>query len=107
MFITTHRVLCIDVTKDDDGRIIRMRIKNGTEFFTAFVSKKLPNLPDSIREGSQLDISGFIKAKFTEKYGMQFSLTATAVVELGESAGMKSKSVTTEPGAPVAESPKK
>lgn len=93
MFVTINRVLVID-RKDK-----RLRIKNGDVFFTAFMSKKLAELPDSIKEGSQISVSGFIKASVSEKYGLQYSLTATSVIELSES--NKHKSVTTEPGEPV------
>lgn len=104
MFVTLNRVLVIDAV-EKDGKIARLRIKNGDVFFTAFLSKKMPALPASIKEGSQVSLSGYIKANFTEKYGMQYSLTATAVIELGESG--KARSTTTEPGEPVSEEPSK
>lgn len=105
MFVTCNRVLVIDaVTKDD--KIVRLRIKNGDTFFTAFLSKKLPPLPLTIKEGSQIDLSGFVKASFSEKYGMQYSLTATAVVERNADTG-KAKSTTTEDGEPINEAPTK
>lgn len=105
MFITCNRVLVIDVVKKDD-KISRIRIKNGETFFTAFPSKKLPPLPDSIKEGSQVTLSGFIKANLSEKYGMQYTVTATAIVELNPDSG-RAKSTTTEPGEPVSEEPVK
>lgn len=107
MFVTTNRVLCIEAHENADGVIDRLRIKNGNEFFTAFLSKKLPPLPKSIKAGSQLDLSGFIKVKTTEKYGTQFSMTATSVVERDYDNPSKAKSTTTEPGEPVSEAPKK
>lgn len=106
MFVTCNRVLVIGVTTDENGVAKRLRIKNGEAFFTAFLSKKLPPLPASIKEGSQIDLSGFIKATFSEKYGMQFSITATAVVERNPETG-KAKSTTTEPGEPINEAPTK
>jgi len=105
MFVTCSRVLVIDRV-EKDGKAVRLRIKNGEVFFTAFLSKKMPDLPASVKEGSQVALSGFVKATITEKYGMQYSMTVTAVVELGEP-GLKSKSTTTEDGAPVAEAPAK
>lgn len=99
MFVTCNRVLVID-RKDN-----RLRIKNGEVFFTAFLSKKMPTLPDSVKEGSQISISGFVKSTVSEKYGLQYSLTATAVVELSESG--RTKSMTTEPGEPVDAPPAK
>lgn len=93
MFVTVNRVLVIDVKEK------RLRIKNGDTFFTAFLSKKMGPLPESIKEGSQVTISGFIKASVSEKYGMQYSMTATAVVELDHNSG-RAKSTTTEGDKP-------
>lgn len=107
MFVTTNRVLCIEAHKNADGVTDRLRIKNGNEFFTAFLSKKLPPLPESIKDGSQLDLSGFIKAKSSEKYGMQFTMTATSVIERDYDNPARAKSTTTEPGEPVSEAPGK
>lgn len=105
MFVTTNRVLCIEAV-EKDGVIVRLRIKNGQEFFTAFLSKKLPPLPNSVKAGSQLDLSGFIKAK--EYQGKtQFTMTATSVVERDYDNPNKAKSTTTEDGQPVNEAPKK
>jgi len=100
MFVTCNRVLVIE-RKDN-----RLRIKNGDAFFTGFLSKKLPPLPDSIKEGSQVSLSGFVKASVSEKYGMQYSMTVTAVVELNPDSG-RAKSTTTEPGEPITEPPAK
>jgi len=83
MFVTCNRVLVIGVTEDKDGKITRLRIKNGDVFFTAFISKKMPPLDKKlVTEGSQVAVSGFIKSTFNEKYGQQYSVTATAVVIL-------------------------
>lgn len=105
MFVTCNRVLVIDAVQKDD-KIVRLRIKNGDTFFTAFLSKKLPPLPATIKEGSQISISDFIKAQATEKYGMQLSMTATAVVEINPDNG-KAKSTTTEDGEPIDTAPAK
>jgi len=104
MFVSCNRVLVIDAHKNAEGRTDRLRIKNGETFFTAFLSKKMPPLPDSIKEGTQITISGFIKSAVSEKYGLQYSLTATAVVELNPDSG-RAKSTTTEPGEPISEAP--
>lgn len=82
MFVSTNRVLVIEVVKDELGACKRLRLKNGDVFYTAFPSKKLGPLPETIGEGSQVSISGFIKVKETEKYGTQYSITATQIVEL-------------------------
>lgn len=100
MFVTVPRVLVIDRPEGKN----RIRIKNGDTFFTAFFSKKLPPIPESVKEGSQVDLSGFIKATFSEKYGMQYSLTVTALVERNHDTG-KAKNTITEPGEPVSEAP--
>lgn len=105
MFVSLPRVLAIDVHKNADEKIDRIRIKNGDVFLTAFLSKKMPPLPDTIHEGSQLMVNGFIKQTESEKYGKQFSMTATSIVELGES--NKPVSTTTEPGQPVMAPPSK
>lgn len=89
MFVTCNRVLVID-RKDN-----RLRIKNGDVFFTAFLSKKMPALPDSVKEGSQVTISGFVKSSVSEKYGLQYSMTATAVIELDHTSN-RTKSATVE-----------
>lgn len=94
MFVTCNRVLVIGVTTKDE-KITRLRIKNGDTFFTVFLSKKMPPLPDSIKEGSQVTLGGFIKAAFSEKYGMQYTLTATSVVELAHDSN-RAKSATVE-----------
>lgn len=91
MFVTIPRGLVIERVENK-----RLRIKNGDAFFTGFLSKKLPPLPDSVTEGSQVSVSGFIKATLHEKYGLQYSMTITAVIELG-SAGTRSKSKTEVP----------
>lgn len=104
MFVSVNRVLVIDRPEGKN----RLRIKNGDVFFTAFLSKKMPPLPESVQEGSQIDISGFIKATFSEKYGMQYSLTATAVVELNPDRNNPvPESTTTEPGEPIKTAPAK
>lgn len=59
----------------------------------------MPALPASVKEGSQISISGFVKSTVSEKYGLQYSLTATAIIELSETG--RSKTITTEPGEPV------
>jgi hypothetical protein len=100
MFVTVNRVLVIDRKEN------RLRIKNGEVFFTAFMSKKMPPLPDSVKEGSQITVSGFIKSSVSEKYGLQYSLTATAVVELNPDSN-RAKSTTTEPGEPISTAPEK
>lgn len=88
MFVTCNRVLVIERKEN------RLRIKNGTVFFTAFLSKKMPPLPDSVKEGSQISISGFIKSTLSEKYGLQYSMTATAVIELDHTSNrVKSETV--------------
>lgn len=94
MFVTCNRVLVIEAV-EKDGKIVRLRIKNGDTFFTAFLSKKMPPLPASIKEGSQVTLGGFIKATLSEKYGMQYAMTATSVVELDHTSG-RAKSATTE-----------
>lgn len=81
MFVTCNRVLVIEVVRKDE-KVQRIRVKNGDAFFTAFPSKKMPPLPDTIKEGAQITLGGFIKAQFNEKYGMQYSMTATQIVEL-------------------------
>lgn len=94
MFVTCNRVLVIDAHTKDEV-IDRLRIKNGDAFFTVFLSKKMPPLPATIKEGSQVSVSGFIKASLSEKYGMQYSMTATSVVEL-DHASNRVKSATVE-----------
>lgn len=94
MYATLNRVLVIGVT-EKDGAIQRLRIKNGDAFLTVFLSKKMPPLPDSIKEGSQITVAGFIKAAFSDKYGMQYSVTATSVVELDHTTN-RAKSTTSE-----------
>jgi len=91
MFVTCNRILVIDVVRDKN----RLRFKNGDSFFTGFLSKKMPPLPESIKEGSQVSVSGFIKAAFTEKYGMQYSMTVTSILELDHTTN-RVKSETTE-----------
>jgi len=106
MFVSTNRVLVIEAVKNAEGRTERLRIKNGDVFYTAFMSKKMPNLPDSIGAGSQVTISGFIKFKEHPKYGPTWSITATAVIEL-TTQSPSNASITTEPGEPADEAPKK
>lgn len=91
MFVTCQRILVIDVVRDKN----RLRFKNGDAFFTGFLSKKMPPLPESIKEGSQVTVGGFIKAQFTEKYGTQYSMTVTSIVEL-DHASNRVKSTTAE-----------
>lgn len=97
MFVTLNRVLVIGVT-EKDGVIQRLRIKNGDAFLTVFLSKKMPPLPETIKEGSQITTAGFVKAAFSEKYGMQYTLTATSVVELDHTSNrVKSATVEEDP----------
>jgi len=103
MFVSTNRVLVIEVVKDETGACKRLRLKNGDVFYTAFPSKKLGPLPETIGEGSQVSISGFIKVKETEKYGTQYSITATQIIELTTQAAAARPDV--EPGSNPLEVP--
>lgn len=91
MFVTCNRILVIDVVRDKN----RLRFKNGDAFFTGFLSKKMPTLPESIKEGSQVTVGGFVKASMSEKYGLQYSMTITSIVEL-DHASNRIKSTTVE-----------
>lgn len=100
MFVSTNRVLVIEVVRAEDGTVKRLRLKNGDTFYTAFPSKKLGPLPESIGEGSQVSVSGFIKVKETEKYGTQYSITATQIVAITT---QTTAHVETEPGSDALE----
>lgn len=106
MFVTTNRVLVISRVNDDEGKTKRLRVKNGETFFTIFPSKKLPPLPDTLGEGSQIDASGFVKCTQSEKYGLQWTMTATAIVERVKDTG-KVVSTTTIDGEPINTPPAK